>query len=150
MSERPLDDVPAATGVVRRGVSICLFRDETVLLVKRGKAPGLGRWAPVGGHVEAGETAEAAARRELREETGLDGRLIGRCGEREIHHPDGSGPAMVLTVFAAAWIDGEPVAGDDAADARFVALDALDGIDLMPGVAPWIRAARALLDGFGG
>ncbi len=149
MSERPLDDVPAATGIVLRVVSICLFRAETVLLVKRGRAPGVGRWAPVGGHVEAEETAEAAALRELREETGLDCRLAGICGEREIHHPDGSGLAMVLTVFAAGWIGGEPVAGDDAADARFVALDDLEQVDLMPGVAPWIRAARALLDGFG-
>ena len=54
--------------------------------------------------------------------------------------------AMVLAVFAARWVEGEPVAGDDAADARFVPLDALDGLDLMPGVLPWIHRAFARLD----
>ena len=53
---------------------------------------------------------------------------------------------MVLAVFAARWVEGEPVAGDDAADARFVPLDALDGLDLMPGVLPWIHRAFARLD----
>jgi 8-oxo-dGTP diphosphatase len=47
------------------GVSICIFRADEVLLIERGKAPGIGRWAPVGGGIEPGETAEAAALREV-------------------------------------------------------------------------------------
>lgn len=44
-----------------------------LLLGRRAQAPMLGTWQPVFGHVEAGESAAAAARRELSEETGLAG-----------------------------------------------------------------------------
>ncbi len=132
------------------GVSVCVFRDDDVLLVERGKAPGIGRWAPVGGAIETGETAEAAALREVAEETAVEIRLVGRVGTREIVAPaEGTSAARIirLEVFAARWIAGEPVAGDDAAAARFVGLAAIEDLPLMPGVAPWIRAARRLFDG---
>lgn len=122
------------------------------MLVRRGKPPGYGRWAPIGGHVEAGESDVEAARRETREETGLEVDLVGVVGEREIF--DGEGRlAITLTVFAARWIGGEPVAGDDAMAARFVAAAEIEGYDLMPGVLPWIVRAREAVatdaDGFG-
>lgn len=134
-----------------RGVSVCVFRGDEIVLVQRGKQPGYGRWAPIGGHVEAGESDIAAARRETLEETGLEVDLVGIVGEREIR--DGEGRlAITLTVFAARWIGGEPVAGDDAMAARFVAAAEIEGYDLMAGVLPWIERARARIatdaDGF--
>lgn len=42
------------------------------LVGRRGIAPGLGRWALPGGFIEGKETAEEAAARELKEETGFD------------------------------------------------------------------------------
>jgi 8-oxo-dGTP diphosphatase len=135
---------------VLHGVSVCIFRDREVLMVRRGKAPGIGRWAPVGGGIEPGETAEAAAAREVTEETAVTMRLVGRVGVREIvPDPEARSPwALIrLEVFAAVWIAGEPIAGSDAAEARFVAVDAIGSFELMPGVAPWIEAARRLFDG---
>ncbi len=45
---------------------------ESILWIKRGTAPAAGKWAMPGGYMENDETPEAAASRELREETGID------------------------------------------------------------------------------
>jgi ADP-ribose pyrophosphatase YjhB (NUDIX family) len=53
-------------------VSVAVVRDDRVLLVRRARPPSQGLYAFPGGKVEAGETLEQAARRELLEETGLE------------------------------------------------------------------------------
>jgi 8-oxo-dGTP diphosphatase len=55
----------------RIGVGVLIVRDGNVLLGRRQGSHGAGTWAPPGGHLEFGETAEACARREVAEETGL-------------------------------------------------------------------------------
>lgn len=132
----------------RPAVSVVVFRDERVLLVRRGRGTAPGRWAPVGGAIEPGETAEAAAHRETAEETGVSMRLLGAIGRREVAgRADGVAFVWDLVVFAAAWVAGEPIAGDDAAQARFVALDEIATLDLVDGGAAAIAAARRLFDG---
>jgi len=146
---------PADTGTngdaAALAVSVCVFRGDTVLMVERGKDPGRGLWAPVGGHVEPGESMAAAALRETLEETGVVCAILGESSRREIRH-GGSGGAPVrrilLVVHAARWISGEPVAASDAAGARFVRLDRLAELPLVEGVLPHIDAARRLYDGF--
>lgn len=137
------------TARVRPAVSIVVLRDETVLLVRRGRAPNAGRWAPVGGRVEPGESLEAAALREVAEETGVAVRLLGRCGGREIASRDDDGRPFVwdLAIFAAVWVAGEPIAGDDAVEARFAPIADLAALDLVEGAARAVAAARRLVDG---
>lgn len=128
------------------GVSVSVWRDQQVLLVKRGNAPAKGLWAPVGGRVEWGETLEEAATREVREETGVTCAIVGFSQLREMIRPGiTSGHHVVLAVFAARWISGEPIAGDDAADVAWVDFTALSDYDLVEGVIPYIAATRDLI-----
>ena len=53
------------------GVGAVIFNNEKVLLVKRGKEPGYGKWSIPGGAVELGETLKEGLLREVKEETGL-------------------------------------------------------------------------------
>lgn len=58
-------------------VATVLIKEGKILLVKRGYPPGLGKWSIPGGVVEAGEKLVDAARRELKEETGLEAEPLG-------------------------------------------------------------------------
>lgn len=99
---------------------VCLRGDE-VLLIRRGAPPRLGEWSLPGGRIEPGEGVRAAALRELREETGVEARLIGLIDVVDGLFPD-AGRHYVLIDFAAEWFSGEPTAVDDAAEAAFFPL----------------------------
>ena len=95
-----------------------------MLLILRGHEPGQGLWSIPGGRIEPGETDEQAVVREVAEETGLDvacGRLLGM-----LERPALDGAVIVIRdyeAYLAARPDGtapSPVAGDDAADVRWV------------------------------
>lgn len=90
-----------------------------LLLVRRRSAPFQGRFALPGGFVEAGETVEAAVRRELLEETGLKAnsqRLIGVYSDPK-RDPRGH---TVSVAFLVSVATGQPRGGDDAASAHYV------------------------------
>jgi 8-oxo-dGTP diphosphatase len=105
---------------------VCLRGDE-VLLIRRGTPPRLNQWSIPGGRLEWGETLAVAALRELKEETGVEAELLGLLDVVDGVFPARPGGAItrhyVMIDYAARWIGGEPVAGDDAAEARFVSLD---------------------------
>ncbi len=126
--------VPAVLAVVPRG--------GEVLLVQRRNPPDAGLWGFPGGKVDFGETLMAAAERELREETGVSARavrvltaldVIGQ-GAAPDHH-------FVLIAVLCDWQGGEPLAADDAQDARWVALADIDSLPLSKDVAAVARLA---------
>lgn len=110
----PLPSPVAAVGVV------CLRGDE-VLLIRRGTPPRQGEWSLPGGRIEPGERMIDAALRELREETGVEAEITGLIDVVDGVFPE-AGRHYVLIDYAARWLSGDPVAGDDAMEARFVAL----------------------------
>ena len=105
---------------------VCLKGDQ-VLLIRRGQPPRLNQWSLPGGRLEWGETLQVAALRELKEETGVDAELLGLLDVVDGVFPARPGGEItrhyVLIDYAARWAGGEPVAGDDAAEARFVSRD---------------------------
>jgi ADP-ribose pyrophosphatase YjhB (NUDIX family) len=97
--------------------------DGRLALVRRAIEPGFGRWVFPGGYVDRGETPQAAARREAREECGLDVRLDGLVN---VYAYPGRVP--IILVYAASALGGTLCAADEeCSDARWFA----------PGVIPW-------------
>jgi 8-oxo-dGTP diphosphatase len=99
-------------------VGVVCIRGDEVLLIRRGKPPRQGEWSLPGGRIEPGERAIDAALRELREETGVEAEIVGLIDVVDGLFPE-AGMHYVLIDYAAIWRSGEPVAGDDAAEARF-------------------------------
>ena len=110
--------------IILVGVGAVVFRDDDVLLIKRGKPPFKGHWSIPGGGLRYGERAADAARREVREETGLEIEIIGLLDVFDAL-PDGGDFARhtVIIDYVAEAASGEPVAGDDAAEAVFVGFE---------------------------
>ena len=103
-----------------------------LLLIKRGHAPGAGLWSLPGGRIEPGETDAEALVREMREETGLviePGQLIGT-----VRRPAQDGGLLDIRDYAATVTGGTLRAGDDAADARWVAASELETLPITGGL----------------
>ena len=96
----------------RLGASACVWKAGKVLLVQRAKAP-VGLWSLPGGQVERGETALAAAERELLEETGITARLSAFVGLYEIIRQD---PPFhyAIACYGGFWTAGKATASSDA------------------------------------
>jgi 8-oxo-dGTP diphosphatase len=92
---------------------------EAVLLIKRGKAPFEGKWALPGGFVDMTETCEAAAHRELAEETGIAGVDLRFLHYFDAIDRDPRGRTVALAFWGVAGDEGAVNAADDAADVRW-------------------------------
>ena len=132
------------------GAGIVVWRGEEILLIKRGKAPYKGEWSIPGGKIEFGETAAEAALRELGEETGVTARIAGLIdvvdsisarqeGRKGVWH-------YLLVDYAAIWLSGEPVAGDDAAEAEFFPFEEAIALTRWDKTRDVITRSRAVID----
>jgi 8-oxo-dGTP diphosphatase len=117
----PHSPIPAVIAVVVRN-------DET-LLVRRANPPDAGLWGFPGGKIEYGETVRDAATRELIEETSVQAEAQDVVTTLDILVRDAAGTIQqhyILIAVQCRWISGEPVAGDDALEARWFPVAELD------------------------
>ena len=119
-------------------VSAVVIDDERLLLVRRGRGRAQGEWAVPGGRVQPGELLVEAVVRELREETGIEGVCGNLIGVLELL--DDAGPHQVVLGHLVTLMEAtEPVAGDDAAEARWVPLGDVAELRLAPGLAEFLH-----------
>ncbi|MEP3429188.1 MAG: NUDIX hydrolase [Roseibium sp.] len=124
------------------GVSVLCYDETRVLLIKRGKNPYKDHWSLPGGLVELGETLIAAAKRELWEETGVTADLNGPIETFDSIQHDDHGRVIshfILVMFQGPLIEGQAIAGDDAAALDWVTPDQLDDRLTTPGTPERIR-----------
>jgi 8-oxo-dGTP diphosphatase len=94
------------------------------------RPPAMGAWTLPGGHVEEGETLEEAVVRELREETGLETRVLCRLGVVGIEL---EGVSYSIHEHLMLPLDDEsPRAGDDAAEVRWATCAELAALGVRP------------------
>ncbi len=113
--------VPAVIAVI--------VHDGRTLLVRRANPPDAGLWGFPGGKIEFGETVKEAAMRELLEETGVVAQARDVITTLDILVQDPAGAMRqhyILIAVQCRWISGDPVAGDDALEARWFTIAELD------------------------
>jgi 8-oxo-dGTP diphosphatase len=129
--------------------TVC-FKGEDVLLIRRGTKPLAGDWSIPGGRIEFGERAEAAALRELHEETGVTARLCGLVDVVDAIFTSRTTGAVarhyLLFDYAAVGVSGEPAAGDDADHAEWISPAQLEALPLWDATRRVIAAARAMAE----
>ncbi len=117
----------------RAAVGAIVFKEDCVLLVRRGKPPAEDQWAIPGGSIELGETLQEAAEREIWEEAGIvicagdpvftfDAVIHDKAGRVHFHY--------VIVDLMAEYVSGELRAGDDAKDARWVSPRQVDSLNI--------------------
>ncbi len=133
----------------RVAVGAVVLDGERVLLARRGRPPGQGKWSIPGGLVHLGERIEEALVREIEEESGLRVRLLGLCGviDRVVREQDTVRYHYVIIDYVAESVGGRLQAGSDAAEVRWVNMDDLGQYDTTDGLADMIQRARALQGG---
>ncbi|WP_299395766.1 NUDIX hydrolase [Pelagibius sp.] len=112
------------------GVGVVVFKADRVLLIRRGKPPREGQWSLPGGRQRLGERIEAAARREVREEAGIEIAVGPLVDVVDSITRDDNGAVQyhyTLVDLLAEWRGGEAAAGHDAAEVAWA-----DPADLAP------------------
>jgi ADP-ribose pyrophosphatase YjhB (NUDIX family) len=101
-------------------VGVIVAIDGRVLLCRRDLEPGRGRWSFPSGYVDAGEPVQAAARREVWEETGLEVEV-----ERLVGVYDSPNRPVVYVVYSGRAVGGELRAREEVQEVGYFDLDVL-------------------------
>lgn len=123
------------------GVGVVVWHAGRVLLIRRARSPRQGQWSLPGGAQQLGETLADAARRELREEAGIEVELAEIIATIDLIDRDDAGAVRyhyTLIDFSAEAREPALVPGDDAADARWFGLDEIESLGL------WSETVRVI------
>lgn len=116
------------------GTAVVVFNHVgEALLVQRGKPPNVGMWGLPGGLLDVGERLVDGAAREVMEECGVTVEICDLVGVFEPIIRDADGQVRYHYVVVDYWgryLAGDVCAADDAADARWVAVDRLDTLEM--------------------
>ncbi len=134
--------------VVAVGVAVC--REGRVLIVRRGRPPGVGVWTVPGGGVELGERMVETAIREVREECGVEiqvGEVVGIL-DNIVHDEDGRIRFHYAIVdFGADYVSGSLRPNAELLDAAWVTPDQLDAYSVPDTAQEVLLRALALSGG---
>ncbi len=127
-------------------VGAVVVKDGRILLIRRGKAPSYGIWSVPGGAVHLGESLRDAARREIREECGIEIDLTDVLEAVDRITRDAEGRVQyhyVVIDYLACWASGEIASASDSLEARWVAPTDLAQYQMTSGTADVIRKMLA-------
>ncbi|MEO6713593.1 MAG: NUDIX domain-containing protein [Mycobacteriales bacterium] len=132
----------AAAGVTLCAGAVIVDDEGRLLVVLRRNEPSAGCWSVPGGRVDPGESVAQTARREVREETGLEIEIGAFLGVTHQAYVDASGRHRLLEIhdYAGRVTGGFLAAGDDALDARWLSREELEGVELTPDLLEIVRS----------
>jgi len=116
------------------GVGTIVVKGQRALLIRRGKEPGFGIWTLPGGRVNLGERTHDAAKRETKEETGIDVKIEGLIEVLDIILTEENGRVKFhyfLLDYLARPTGGMLKAQSDALDARYFSETELESLNLV-------------------
>jgi 8-oxo-dGTP diphosphatase len=136
------------------GVGGVIIDNGRALLIRRGSEPLRGQWSIPGGTLELGESLQEGVARELREETGLEVRVLELIEVFDRIFPDERlqvseqkrGPRFhfVIVDYLCERIGGEPLAGSDVTDVAFATEDELNKYSLTETATRVLKRAFAM------
>ncbi len=136
------------------GVGGVIIDNGRTVLIRRGTEPLLGEWSIPGGTIEIGETLEEAVHRELREETGLEVRVLELIelfdriylDQHSTAATDKKKPRFhyVIADYLCELTGGEPRAGSDVTDLALAREDELVRFHLSEKATSVLKKAFAM------
>ena len=123
-----------------------ILHQGSILLSVRGKPPSEGLWGLPGGAAEVGETVEAALMREVMEETSITIKPLKQVAVLDSITRDDDGRVKyhyILFEFLCEYVSGKVRSGSDALDAKWVPLDDLESVEIMPTTLRFIKKILA-------